>query len=83
MDWFRKLIAQITVYWGKWSMLQKVILVAIIVAILAGITALVSVSSSPNLVSLFNGTPIRDDTTRDRIMIRLDQENIKAYETPA
>jgi flagellar M-ring protein FliF len=83
MDWFRKLIAQIGTLWGKWSSLQKIILVGIVIAILAGITALVSVSSSPSLVSLFNGTPIRDDTARDRIMMRLDQENIKAYETPA
>jgi flagellar M-ring protein FliF len=83
MDWFRKLIAQIGAYWGKWSLLQKGILGGIVVAVLAGIIALVSVSSSPSMVSLFNGTPIRDIDTRDRIMLRLDQENIKAYETPA
>jgi len=83
MDWFRKLIAQIKTYWGKWSLVQKGILAGIVVAILAGIIGLVSVSSSPNLVSLFNGTPIRDEIARDRIMLRLDQENIKAYETPA
>jgi len=82
MDWFRKLIAQIGTLWGKWSMVQRLILAGIVVAILAGIVALVSVSSSPSLVSLFNGTPIRDDTARDRILLRLDQENIKAYETP-
>jgi len=83
MDWFRKLIAQIGAYWGKWSLLQKGILAVIVIAVLAGIIALVSVSSSPNLVSLFNGTPIRDVAIRDRILLRLDQENIKAYETPA
>ena len=83
MDWFRKLIAQIGAYWGKWTLLQKGILGGIVVAVLAGIIALVSVSSSPSMVPLFNGTPIRDIDARDRIMLRLDQENIKAYETPA
>jgi len=83
MDWFKKLVTQIGVYWGKWSKVQKIILIGIVVAILAGITALVSVSSSPSLVSLFNGTPIRDVAVRDRILLRLDQEDIKAYETPA
>jgi flagellar M-ring protein FliF len=83
MDWFRKLIAQVRTYWDKWSMVQKLILAGILVAVLVGIAALVSVSSSPSLVSLFNGTPIRDDAARDRILLRLDQENIKAYETPA
>jgi len=83
MDWFRKLIAQVKTYWNKWSVVQKAILGGIVVAILIGIVALVSVSSSPSLVSLFNGTPIRDVTARDRILLRLDQENIKAFETPA
>jgi flagellar M-ring protein FliF len=63
-------------------MTQKIILVGIVVAVLAGVAALVTVSSSPSLVPLFNGRPIRDDAERDRIMTRLDQENIKAYETP-
>jgi len=59
MEWFKRLIAQIGGLWGKWSMLQRVVLLGIVIFVLAGIGALVSVSSSPTLVSLIN-TPIRD-----------------------
>ena len=76
MDWLRKLMAQIGGYWGKWSMLQRITLIGIGVAVLAGIFALVTVSSSPNLVSLFS-VPIRDEAMRERIVMRLDQENVK------
>jgi flagellar M-ring protein FliF len=82
MEWFKKIIAQIGNLWGKWSMLQRMFLVGIVVAVVAGIGLLLTVSSSPSMVALFNGAPVRDDSLRDRIMIRLDQEGIKAIETP-
>jgi len=81
MDWFRKLIAQIGGLWGKWTMLQKIILIGIVVAILAGIAALVTVSSAPNLVSVIDA-PIRDEVARDRIVMRLNQEGVKATVSP-
>jgi len=82
MDWFRKLIAQIGGLWGKWTMLQKIILIGIVIAILAGIAALVTVSSAPNLVSVIDA-PIRDEVARDRIVMRLNQEGVKATVSPA
>jgi len=77
MEWFKKIIAQVQGYWGKWSMIQRLILVGIVVVIFVGLGALVSVSSSPNLVALFSA-PIRDEEARDRIMLRLDQEGVRA-----
>ena len=82
MEWFKKLIAQIGGYWSKWTMLQRIILVGIVLAVLAGVSALVSVSSSPNLVALINA-PIRDEAAQDRIIMRLDQEGVKATVTAA
>jgi len=77
MEWFRKLIAAIQGYWGKWSMLQRIILFGIVAAVVVGLIALVSVSSAPTMVPLINA-PIRDENARDRIMTRLDQEGVSA-----
>jgi len=82
MDWFKKLLAQIGGLWGKWSMPQKIILVGIVVAVLAGITALITVSSAPNLVSVIDA-PIRDEVARDRIVMRLNQEGVRVTVSPA
>ena len=80
MEWLRKIIAQIGTYWGKWSMLQRIILIGIIAAIVIVLGVLVSVSSSPSLVPLINA-PIRDEDARDRIMMRLDMEGVKSTVT--
>jgi flagellar M-ring protein FliF len=82
MEWFKNLIAQIGGHWGKWSMIQRGILVGIILVVFIGIGALVSISSAPTLVPLINA-PIRDEVARDRIMIRLDQEGVRATISPA
>jgi len=82
MDWFKKLIAQIGGLWGKWSMPQKIILIGIVIAVLAGITALITVSSAPNLVSVIDA-PIRDEVARDRIVMRLNQEGVRTTVSPA
>jgi flagellar M-ring protein FliF len=82
MDWFKKIIAQIRGYWSKWSMLQRIILIGIVVAVFAGIGILVSVSSTPNLVSVIDA-PIRDEVSRDRIVMRLNQESVNVYVSPA
>jgi flagellar M-ring protein FliF len=77
MDWLRKLIAQISGLWGKWSLAQRVVLVGIGGAVIAGFAALVSVSSSPTMVPVFSA-PIRDEAALDRIVARIDQEGISA-----
>ena len=81
MDFFRKLLAQAAGLWGKGSMLQRGILVGIVAVVMVGIGLLVSVSSSPTLVPLFNA-PIQDEELRDRITMRLDMEGVRATVTP-
>jgi flagellar M-ring protein FliF len=75
MDWLRKLISQIGSLWGRWSLIQKVILMGIAGAVIAGFVALVSVSSAPTMVPVLDA-PIRDEAALDRIVTRINQEGI-------
>ena len=77
MEMFKKVLAQAGTLWGKGSMIQRVILVGIVAVVIIGIGALVSVSSAPTMVPLINA-PIRDEDARDRILMRLDQEGVRA-----
>ncbi|MCL2130014.1 MAG: flagellar M-ring protein FliF, partial [Treponema sp.] len=64
MEWFRKLLAQIREHWGKWTILQRVILLGVVVLIIVGIAAMVSISSSPSMVPVIDA-PIRDEAAQD------------------
>ena len=80
MDRIKKLLAAVKGLWSKSTMLQRSILAGIVIVVIAGIGALVSVSSSPVPVNLFS-TPVRDEAARDRIVTRLDQEGVRATVT--
>ena len=77
MEMFKKILSQAGALWGKGSMVQRVILVGIVAVVIVGIGMLVSVSSAPTMVPLINA-PIRDEDARDRILLRLDQEGVRA-----
>jgi flagellar M-ring protein fliF len=76
-EWFKKTGTQIKTLWGKWTPLQKGILAAVIVAAVVIIVLLASWSAKPSLVPLID-TPITDAAVRDRIIVRLNEENVKA-----
>ena len=76
-EWFKKTGTQIKTLGGKWTPLQKGILAAVIVAAVVIIVLLASWSAKPSLVPLID-TPITDATVRDRIIVRLNEENVKA-----
>jgi flagellar M-ring protein FliF len=78
----RKLIAQILALWGKWTIIQKVILVSVVVIAVGGIVALVTMSSKPSMVAVID-RPIRDDVELDRIVTRINEEGIRATVSPA
>jgi len=80
MDWLRKMINQAAMYWGKWSMVQRIILLGIVAAVIVGLAALITVSSTPNFVPVIDA-PIRDEYARDRILMRLNQEGVRTYVT--
>jgi flagellar M-ring protein FliF len=82
MDFFREIIAKITGLWGKWSLVQKAILIGIVVVVTVGIFALVNVSAAPTMVPVIDA-PIRDETARDRIVMRINEEGIRTTVTAA
>ncbi|MGP1454727.1 MAG: flagellar basal-body MS-ring/collar protein FliF [Treponema sp.] len=73
----KKLPARMKALWSKWTLIQKGILVGVIVAAVVIIVLLTSWSAKPSYVSLID-TPITDEALRERIVLRLNQENVKA-----
>ncbi|MDR0656289.1 MAG: flagellar M-ring protein FliF [Treponema sp.] len=82
MEFLRKLIAQIRNLWGKMAMIQKIILAGIAVAVIGGLIALFTISSAPTLVPVIDA-PVRDEAAQDRIVMRINQEGVKASVSPA
>ena len=81
-EWIEKFIAQIKTLWGKWSLVQRIILIGIVLAAIVGVGVLVGVSSSPALVPVID-TPIRNEETLDRIVARINEEGVKTSISPA
>ena len=76
-EWFKKTVTQIKTLWSKWTLIQKGILAAVVVAAVVIIVLLTSWSAKPSLVPLID-TPVTDATVRERIILRLNEENVKA-----
>ncbi|MDR2177830.1 MAG: flagellar M-ring protein FliF [Treponema sp.] len=82
MDWLKKLAAQIHGLWKKFTLVQRIILGAIVLAVTGGIVTLLSVSSVPTMVAVID-IPIQDETVRDQIITRINEEGIRAQVTAA
>jgi flagellar M-ring protein FliF len=76
-EWFKNLFENIKKLWSKWSLIQKLILVGIVVAVMVGIVALFSISASPTMVPVIDA-PIRDQDAQDRILTRINIEGVRA-----
>jgi len=74
----KKLTNQVKNLWAKWTWMQRIILVGIVVVAIVGIIALFGVSASPNLVAVIDH-PIRDQVDLDRIVRRINQEDVRIY----
>jgi flagellar M-ring protein FliF len=74
-NFFKKLFEQAKALWTKWTLVQKLTLIGIVVAVIAAIVILLTVSASPTMVKLL-GTPIKNDTELRLITNRLDTEGI-------
>ncbi len=75
-EWFKKFFGQIKTLWTKWSLVQRLILIAIVVAAIGGTIALFSISSKPSMVPVIDA-PIRDENTLDRIITRINAEGVR------
>jgi flagellar M-ring protein FliF len=80
-EWLRKVAEQVKGLWGKWTLLQKLILLGICVAAVAGVVVLFSVSASPTMVPVIDA-PISDEALRDRIVTRINAEGVRASVSP-
>ncbi len=76
-EWLKKFTDRIKGLWGKWTLVQKLILAGVLVVVVGGIVALLSISSSPGQVALID-TPVTDQIQRDKIILRLNEENVHA-----
>lgn len=74
-EWLKKFFEQLKALWSKWTITQKLILAAIVVAALVGTVFLFRVSSAPTMVRLIS-TPIKTDDELRLITSRLDEERI-------
>jgi len=74
-EWLKRFVSQISGLWGKWTLVQKLILGGVVAAAIVGVVVLFSVSAAPSMVPLID-TPITDETQRDAIVLRLNQENV-------
>ncbi len=81
-EWIKKVLGQIRGLWTKWTLVQRLVLIGIVVAALGGIVALFAVSAAPTMTALIDA-PIRDETARDRILTRLNEEGVHATVSPA
>ncbi|MBL8966880.1 MAG: flagellar M-ring protein FliF, partial [Spirochaetaceae bacterium] len=74
-EWFKKFFGQLKALWGKWSLVQKLILGGIVLAAVVALVLLLRVSSTPTTVKLL-GTPIKTEEELRLITNRLDTEGI-------
>ena len=80
-EFFKKIFTKAASLWAGWSAQQKIIFSVVIFVIIAGVITLFRVSSTPVMVAVIDA-PIRDEASLDRIILRLNQENIKVTVTP-
>jgi flagellar M-ring protein FliF len=79
-EWLKKAIDQIKGLWGKWSWAQRGVLIGVTVALIAGLVALVSVSSAPTMTPVFDAAFNEED--RDRIIARINEEGVRTTVNP-
>jgi len=80
-EFFKKIFSKITAIWSGWSVMQKIIIGAVAVVVIGGVIALFRVSATPVLTAVYD-RPITDESMLDRIVARINQEDVKVTVTP-
>ena len=76
-EWLKKVASKIKELWKKWSLIQKVIIIGIVVIVIVAIFATASLSSRPSTVRLFNA-PVTDSSSLTKILDRISELNVEA-----
>lgn len=77
-DWFKKQSEKIKALWTKWTPLKKGIAIGSVVLVIVVIIVVARLSAKPATTYLFNAA-VTEQSERDAILNRLDQDNVKAY----
>ena len=80
-EFLKKILAKAVGFWADWSMRQRGIFLAVIVAIIVGIIMLFRVSATPILAPVFN-VQIRDTDVLERIVQRINEEGVTTTVSP-
>jgi flagellar M-ring protein FliF len=80
-EFFKRILTRVGALWAGWSMQQRVIISVVAIVVVGGVITLFKVSSTPAMVSVIDA-PIRDEAALDRIVLRLNQENVRVTVTP-
>ncbi|MDR1257034.1 MAG: flagellar M-ring protein FliF [Spirochaetaceae bacterium] len=75
-EFFRKLAEQFKTLWGRWTLVQRLVLCGIAVVSAAAIVVMVSVSSGPGMVPVID-TPIASEEQRAAIVTRINAEGVR------
>lgn len=77
-EWFKNVIEKIRNFWKSSSVIVKVVVVGIALAVVGAIIFAVNVSGSDSTVRLFPQA-VTDESVRNQILDRVAQENVQVY----
>ncbi|ORC34279.1 flagellar M-ring protein FliF [Marispirochaeta aestuarii] len=75
-EWLKKFLEQVKGGWSKWSLVQRIMFIVIVVAVIGALAGLVTFSSRPSMVPLLT-TAITDQEKLSEISLRLDEEKVE------
>jgi flagellar M-ring protein FliF len=75
-EFLKKLAEQFKTLWGRWTLIQKLILGGIVAAAITAIVLMVAVSSAPGMIPVID-TPIVNEEQRAAIVTRINAEGVK------
>ena len=77
-EWFKNVIEKIRNFWKSSSVIVKIVVVGIALAVIGAIIFAVNVSGSDSTVRLFPQA-VTDESVRNQILDRVAQENVQVY----
>lgn len=77
-EWFKNMIEKLRNFWKSSSVIVKVVVAGIVLAVIGAIIFAVNVSGSDSTVRLFPQA-VTDEALRNQILDRVAQENVQVY----
>lgn len=77
-EWFKNVIEKIRNFWKSSSVIIKIVVVGIALAVIGAIIFAVNISGSDSTVRLFPQA-VTDESVRNQILDRVAQENVQVY----